>query len=550
MSAAIDTFLDRLEARGCGPQRNGTGWSARCPAHEDRHPSLAVNVTDDGTVLVKCHAGCEIGAIVGAMDLELKDLFPNNGRGAPVGMEKRPRDSAPRPPRAPSTPSSEAPESKVVAEYDYRDESGARLFQVVRYDPKDFKQRRIRRPGTGKGIWAYDLKGIPRPLPLYRLPELLATDPAATVFVAEGEKDVDNLRGLGLIATCNPMGAGKWQYADDKPLEGRNVVVVADLDEAGEKHVEDVAARQHGRAASVRILRLPLSEGGKDASDFIVERRGDGKDDAAIVREIIDLAAAAPEWEPAPGSRAMAPDTVGEPFGSGQESYRWLKETGKVWKSTEAGRFETAERILQWFERRGDETLTKPNGEKPREPVSYAGAMIFGSESEGTRRMMYQFRDWATSTKLLCTAVHTGDCVPAVHTLSERTLRPLSRLLAAGRHEDVPKAITLAQEKFRERVEIAKAKATFSRFPVRLPKAVSSRDVQGAVETLLPRLEPEVSPVGDMALDQADDWWPEFSRRLDATRAVPGIPGEVVALLERVHQFAVEMADKARRRTA
>ncbi len=85
---------------------------------------------------------------------------------------------------------------QIVATYDYRDERGELLFQVVRYDPKDFRQRRPK-PGGG---WVWSVKGV-RVVP-YRLPELLAR-PDEPVFVVEGEKDVDNLGRIGVLATCN-----------------------------------------------------------------------------------------------------------------------------------------------------------------------------------------------------------------------------------------------------------------------------------------------------------------------------------------------------------
>jgi hypothetical protein len=70
--ALIDRVLSRLQ----GVRRSGKGWSALCPAHDDRHQSLSVSKGSDGRVLLKCHAGCDIKAIVRAIGLELRDLFP------------------------------------------------------------------------------------------------------------------------------------------------------------------------------------------------------------------------------------------------------------------------------------------------------------------------------------------------------------------------------------------------------------------------------------------------------------------------------------------
>lgn len=89
--------------------------------------------------------------------------------------------------------------------YDYTDENGELLFQVVRKPGKKFSQRRI---VNGEIVW--DLKGVRR-VP-YRLKELLESmERDESVFICEGEKDVDNVRKLELTATCNPGGAGKWK---------------------------------------------------------------------------------------------------------------------------------------------------------------------------------------------------------------------------------------------------------------------------------------------------------------------------------------------------
>jgi hypothetical protein len=85
------------------------------------------------------------------------------------------------------------PTKRIVAQYDYTDESGALLFQCVRFEPKNFQQRRP----NGNGGWIWNLKGI-RMVP-YRLPRLLA---AETVYVVEGEKDVETLESIGLVSSC------------------------------------------------------------------------------------------------------------------------------------------------------------------------------------------------------------------------------------------------------------------------------------------------------------------------------------------------------------
>lgn len=91
MSAA--TLLARLDrVRQTAPDR----WVARCPAHEDRSPSLSVRELPDGTVLVRCFVGCSVADIVGAVGLQLADLFPER---LPAGEHHRaPRRAPPVPP--------------------------------------------------------------------------------------------------------------------------------------------------------------------------------------------------------------------------------------------------------------------------------------------------------------------------------------------------------------------------------------------------------------------------------------------------------------------
>src|SRR5262245_44351816 len=163
-TAPIEVVLSRLE----GVKQTPNGWDALCPAHDDHHPSLGVAVADDGTVLLSCRSrGCAADAVCKAIGLTQSDLFPaghRDGRAA-GGMN-------------------------VVAAYDYTDADGKLLFQVVRLDPKGFRQRRP--DPAAKGGWAWDLKGVRRVL--YRLPQVLrAAAGGRPLFVVEGEKDAETL---------------------------------------------------------------------------------------------------------------------------------------------------------------------------------------------------------------------------------------------------------------------------------------------------------------------------------------------------------------------
>lgn len=83
---------DELVARLERVKRTGRGsWLARCPAHEDRSPSLTVAEKDDGRILVHCFGGCGIDAVCAAVGVELHDLFP------PRPIEHAPRERRPFP---------------------------------------------------------------------------------------------------------------------------------------------------------------------------------------------------------------------------------------------------------------------------------------------------------------------------------------------------------------------------------------------------------------------------------------------------------------------
>ncbi len=152
---------------------------------------------------------------------------------------------------------------RIIASYDYHDAQGNICGQVVRKTGKKFA---VRRP-DGSGGWVWNWRGITRTL--YRLPKLLAADPNEWVFVVEGEKDADRLTELGLVATTNPNGANKWRPEFSDALSGRKVAVIPDNDTSGKKHGAKVARWLVGKAADVRIVRLPVQGVGEDVSDWL-----------------------------------------------------------------------------------------------------------------------------------------------------------------------------------------------------------------------------------------------------------------------------------------
>jgi len=69
---SVDTLLQRLTKVKGGKGR----WTACCPSHEDRSPSLAIRETEDGRILLKCFGGCSVQEIVGSIGMDIGELFP------------------------------------------------------------------------------------------------------------------------------------------------------------------------------------------------------------------------------------------------------------------------------------------------------------------------------------------------------------------------------------------------------------------------------------------------------------------------------------------
>jgi AAA domain len=174
---------------------------------------------------------------------------------------------------------------RAVATYDYTDEHENLLYQVVRLEPKDFRQRRP----DGAGGWVWKLEGVRRVL--YRLPELLSVEPDELVLVCEGEKDADRARLMGFAATTNAGGAKKWRPEYAEPLRGRPAAIIPHNDKEGREHAEKVARSLYGKAASVKVVQLPgVPQDGGDLSDW----SGAGGT-ADKLRRLMDET---PEWRP------------------------------------------------------------------------------------------------------------------------------------------------------------------------------------------------------------------------------------------------------------
>lgn len=245
-------------------------FQACCPAHKDDTPSLTVTKADD-KIVVYCHAGCEPESIVNSLGLKMNDLFLSDNSGSGVTLKS----------------------NETI--YPYYDENGTYLFEKVRTEKLKGVFRTTDSEGNiiwgrTKGVYYETYSGSNQysrterpgnatvelktsiPNILYRLSEVVeGVKNDKTIFILEGEKDVDNARKLGIIATCNPDGAGRGKFKKSyaKYLLNADVVVVPDNDQAGEDHVKTIAENLKGQVKSLKVVRLPGETKGFDFTDYI-----------------------------------------------------------------------------------------------------------------------------------------------------------------------------------------------------------------------------------------------------------------------------------------
>ena len=286
-------------------KRDGIGWRARCPAHGGKSAtSLSIAQGEDGRVLLKCHAGCSHRAILDALGLDERAMFPATDRAAAPPLPRHTlREFATA--RA-AADAYRATLGREDARWDYHDASGEPIGIVLRWDREDGSKtiRPAWRIGQG---WRHT---YPEVRPLYAL-DRLAESPEARVFVVEGEKCAAMLSTLGLLATTSPAGANSAGKADWSPLAGREVAIVPDADDAGRRYAADASERLKSLdpPARVAIMKLPGLGPCEDVVEFV--ERVHGGDRHAARKAIEDLAATA--FVAAPRKRITLGELLDDP---------------------------------------------------------------------------------------------------------------------------------------------------------------------------------------------------------------------------------------------
>lgn len=230
-------------------------YQTLCKFHDDRNPSFMINA-DTGEYY--CHGCGEKGHAFNFFSkikgLDIRQDFPKILKGIAEDFSISLNEN----------------QSRFVEAYDYTDEAGNLLFQVCRYEPKRFQQRRR----DAAGNWVYSLNGVRRVL--YNLPEVLK---AQEVIIVEGEKDVETLRSMGFTATTSSCGAGKWRSEYSESLRDKYVVLIPDNDQPGRDHMNMIASELQGIARSIKIVDLSDLQDKGDVSDWV--KRFDTKEEAA-----------------------------------------------------------------------------------------------------------------------------------------------------------------------------------------------------------------------------------------------------------------------------
>lgn len=276
--------------------------SIRCPFHEDKAPSAGI-FCDDGVWRFKCHASC-CGVNYDMWDIRAR--MSNRTPGEEIAkaiVDRRERDpsAGPAPRRHATLDDLAASFSNVerVHRYANPDEPGRSDLVVIRWrEVPDGPKRFVQCHETRDGMFV--AKAPEKPWPIYN--RIRVRDADTVVFV-EGEKCVEALAQLGIVATTSPGGAGKAEHCDLSPLAGKRVVLWPDNDPPDERtrrrtgieHMRDVQRRLESLSPKPRIswldpdgLSLPPKG---DAADLVADAVARFGDEAgSVVRETIATA--------------------------------------------------------------------------------------------------------------------------------------------------------------------------------------------------------------------------------------------------------------------
>jgi hypothetical protein len=310
----------------------------------------------------------------------------------------------------------------TISEHVYRDERGDPYLRVCR----QFDGRRKQYPQShwNGGAWVYGKPEGPK-IP-YRLPEIIAAPPSATVLVVEGEKCADALAKLGFVATCNSEGADsgkgtKWTADLNRWFAGRNVILLPDNDTPGRRHVEHVAKQLHGIAASVRVLDLaehwpgdPMPKG-YDVFEWLQQHDRAGSRLAQLAKEAPSWLPTSSAGETSGGGSASDDELIRELAGLSLLQYAKRRRSAAVEIGVTVGDLDRLVRAARRKAERPDDDGSKqgrsisfPQPDPWAEPVN--GAALLDSVAEAIGRHVVMPEHSRDATALWCVHTYLLDC--------------------------------------------------------------------------------------------------------------------------------------------
>ena len=289
--AVASSSTPRIDARAIaqgltGAKKQGNGWVACCPAHDDRTPSLSIIDGDKGPVWT-CRAGCSNAQVTAALKASEIWTVKKSASAAPFQPATPKPKAKPAPDWVPMVPPPEnapAPDAREWRGYsrvhEYRGQDGELLFYVRRkeatattkkqFHPLVYGELTDRKTGEVKTGW--HMKHADTPRPLYRL-DALAARPDATVLLCEGEKATEAAQTLfpDHVAMTWPGGSGAVAQTDWTPLHDRQVIIWPDNDQAGHK----AATQVQNILPHASIIRVDDLPDGHDAADVSLKNPAD-----------------------------------------------------------------------------------------------------------------------------------------------------------------------------------------------------------------------------------------------------------------------------------
>jgi len=248
------------------PKRSAAGFIARCPAHDDKNPSLSIIEASDGKILLKCFAGCSTEEICNAIGIQVSDLFPKTEKN----YQKK-----------------ENPNNYIA--YQYEDENGNVIYEKVRIESNNNEREKrfyFRRKDEKGNI----IKGKPEGKNLlYKISKIKqAIAQNKPVYLVEGEKDVDTLLSHGLFATTSeitPISPNQWKQEYTLLLKDADVVILYDYDKTGFKRRDLLGNALHGKVKSLKVVDLP----GLECKDFHGEDISDWLEKGNTAQQLVDI---------------------------------------------------------------------------------------------------------------------------------------------------------------------------------------------------------------------------------------------------------------------